>query len=206
MVTCIHLKRYNSLYNSLYFDFLFIRFKDDKPLLKVYRRDGFQFSNQRTILKLKKLLPSDRGTYKCVVENAYGKIQHSVEVEPYEQTLAAPYIIVPTSKHQYANIGDDLDVTVEVVEFGRVHFQLIHHCNQTDPITKKVVAKLKVMTTPRDIKLIGPETQRKSSDAYRYRVTFKFRELKESDFSNYSIMAGNTFGYDLNHFSILKRL
>ena len=43
------------------------------------------------------------------------------------------------------------------------------------------------------------------NDAFRHRITFMFKDLTESDFGNYSIMAGNTFGYELSQFILIER-
>ena len=182
------------------------RYKDDKPISEIRRQKGnYRLSNHKIILKIKKLLLSDGGKYRCVVENVYGKDEKLIEVEPLEKTNAAPVFVVPAILNQYVKIGSDINVTAEVVVFSTAHFQLIRHFNQTDPITQVIEKRLKIMATPRDIELIGPETNRKSSDAYRYRLTFKFNNLTESNFGTYSIMAGNTFGYAVTPFTIIKR-
>ena len=181
------------------------RLKDGKPLSEISRTGGFQYAVERTILKLEKLLPSDKGTYTCFVENAYGKVNHSVEIEPLEKALTAPHFIKRTDEYLYADVGQDLNVTVEAVVFNTAHFQLILHYNYTNATTNTTEQRLKILRTPREIKLIGPETQRESNDAYRYQLNFMFKGLEQSDFASYSIMAGNTFGYDVFQFSILER-
>lgn len=151
-------------------------------------------------------MPSDRGTYTCYIENAYGKTNHSVEIEPLEKALTAPHFIGRNDGLLlYADLGQDLNVTVEAVVFHSAHFQLILHHNYTNVTTNTTEQSLKILRTPREIKLIGPETERESNDAYRYMLNFMFKGLNQSDFASYSIMAGNTFGYDVYQFSIVER-
>ena len=126
-------------------------------------------------------------------------------VEIVEKTLPTPIFVVPAVRNQYARIGNDLNVTVEAVAFSTAHFQLIRHLNETDPNTQKTKSTLKVMTIPRVITLIGPETHRMRNDAFRHRITFMFKDLTKSDFGNYSIMAGNTFGYEISQFILIER-
>jgi len=180
-------------------------YKDDKPLSEIHRKNGFQFTKQKTILRIKELMLSDGGKYRCVVENVFGKAVKLFTVEPLEKTLSAPIFVSPVVRNQYARSGSDLNVTVDAVVFSTAHFQLLHHLNQTDPITQKTEATLKIMTIPRVITLIGPETHKKSSDAFRYRLTFMFKDMTESDFGSYSIMAGNTVGYSVTQFILIKR-
>jgi len=158
-------------------------------------------------LKLVKLLPDDRGNYTCFVENQYGSTSHSIEIEPLEKALTAPHFVGKKEKYQifYADVGEDLNVSAQAVVFVNVHFQLILHYNHTNSTSNKTEQRLKILSTPREIVLLGPETYREGNDAYRYKLNFMFKNLNESDFSNYSIMAGNTFGYDVFHFLISKR-
>lgn len=95
----------------------------------------------------------------------------------------------------YAALGQDFNISVEVVVFSSAHFQLIQHVNKT----------LRVLSTPREIHLLRPETNRVGNDVFRYRVTFNFMNLTDDDFGNYSIMAGNTFGYDVFQFELVNK-
>lgn len=119
-----------------------------------------------------------------------------------EQAHTAPYFIGKKNNEitHYVRIGQDVNVTVEVVIFHTAHFQLLlHHdvVNKTSNTTEQV---LKILSTPRDIVLVRQEANR--NDAYRYRLNFKFYNLTEEDFASYSIMAGNTFGYDVYQFQL----
>lgn len=128
-----------------------------------------------------------------------------MEIEPLEKALTAPHFIGRNDDKLYGDLGQNLNVTVEAVVFNTAHFQLILHYNYTNVTTNTTEQRLKILRTPREIKLIGPETQRESNDAYRYKLNFMFKGLNESDFASYSIMAGNTFGYDVFQFSIVER-
>lgn len=179
--------------------------KNGEPLSKLSRPSGFSFSNSCTKLKLIKLLPDDRGNYTCIITNKYGTTSHSIEVEPLEKALTAPHFIGDNDAYIYASPGEDLNVSVKAVVFHTAHFQLILHYNHTNNTSNTTEQRLKILSTRREIALLGPETFRESNDAYRYRLTFMFSNLNESDFASYSIMAGNTFGYDVYQFTILNR-
>ena len=171
----------------------------------MHRPGGFQYENHRTILKLHKILPEDRGNYTCSIQNKYGSTSHSAEIEPLEKALTAPHFIGHNDAVIYGSIGESLNVTAQAVVFNTAHFQLILHHNHTNTTTNTTEQRLTVLSTPREIHLLGPETLRESNDAYRYKLIFMFKNLNASDFAIYSIMAGNTFGYDVYQFSIERR-
>ena len=122
-----------------------------------------------------------------------------------EKPLTAPHFVGDNDAYIYAYPGQHLNVSVKAVVFHTAHFQLILHYNHTNKTSNTTEQRLKILSTPREIVLLGPETLRESNDAYRYQLTFMFNNLNETDFASYSIMAGNTFGYDVYQFTILKK-
>lgn len=112
--------------------------------------------------------------------------------------MASPYFLPKRPKiiQCYGTPGKDLDVSFEVIVFNTAHFQLLKH--ERDKSGK---SGLRIMSTPRDVTLLRLEPNRQ--DAYRYKITYKFRNLTTDDYGNYSIMSGNTFGYDVKAFTLL---
>ena len=131
----------------------------------------------------------------------------SVPIISQKVVEAAPYIITTFKNHnKYGKVGDTLNVSVDVAVFGTAHFQLIHHYTHINAMTKKVESGVKIMA-PTEAKPIGPVVLngKKIDGALRYRVIFTFKNLTEYDFGSYTIMVGNTFGYDVSEVTVIKR-
>lgn len=88
--------------------------------------------------------------------------------------------------------------------FNTAHFQLLLHYQFTNETSNVTQQGLRILSTPREISLLRPETNRAGNDAYRYQLNFKFNNLTDDDFASYSIMAGNTFGYDVYQFRLVN--
>ena len=64
--------------------FYLARFKDGKPYNANYERRAGNptFSKDGQVVNIKSILPDDKGIYMCVATNQYGKINHTIEVDP----------------------------------------------------------------------------------------------------------------------------
>ena len=156
---------------------------------------------------MKILFPEDTGTYMCVVENAFGKANYSVEVveTPSGKTIGPPPVKDIKRKFM-AMLGKDLNITLQATVSGKaISFGLIRHHNLDQSPVK---LSNEVVNIPRVLKLIGPNRKYRFSnlrDSYRYQVTFMFKDLKRVDFGFYSMAAGSpSGGYNVYVFGILE--
>lgn len=171
--------------------------KNDKPLGKRSGANGYQFSHDNQILKLAKVLPTDRGYYTCIAENRYGKMSHKMQVDAVEKKRAAPMFLDKEEKEYIGRKGENLTVQTRFLAFGNVHFQLLLDMIEYDAAENKTVTAFKILKTPRQYQLI-----KMTDAAAEYKLEFYFRNLSAADFQNYTVMAGNIIGYDVFKFYI----
>ena len=140
----------------------------------------------------------------CVVENAFGKTNYSVEVEPREICVGLPPVKNITRRF-LAMLGKELNITLQAAVSGTAHFHLIRHHNLDQSPVK---LSSEVVNIPRVMKLVGPNREYRFSnprDSYRYQVTFTLKDLKKVDFGFYSMWAGSpSGGYNVYAFGILE--
>ena len=102
------------------------------------------------------------------------------------------------------NIGDDLIVAAEVIVFGTTHFQLLQHYNETNDTNSTL--QFHILKTPRRYtKMEDDSKNNRDSAGKKHKLEYLFHNISEKDFASYSIMAGNSEGYDVYPFSIEKK-
>lgn len=180
--------------------------KNDRLIEARSNLSNFRFSFSPNFLKLsiKELRLDDAGIYKCILENKYGKIEHIMTVEIYEKMFAKP-IVSSTDKHKvfYVDYGQNLTVPIYVTAFlPNPHFQMLYVYSMTNPNTNETKLALRVLPTMRELTVLE-KGQRRGNSISHIKLDYFFNNISEQDFGNYTLMAGNKYGFDIYPFQIL---
>ncbi|XP_065649479.1 fibroblast growth factor receptor-like isoform X4 [Hydra vulgaris] len=177
--------------------------KNDK-LIEARSNLRYYFSPNFLKLSIKEVRLDDAGIYKCILENKYGKVEHVMTVEIYEKMFAKP-IVSSTDKHKvfYVDYGQNLTVPIYVTAFlPNPHFQMLYVYSMTNPNTNETKLALRVLPTMRELTVLE-KGQRRGNSISHIKLDYFFTNISEQDFGNYTLMAGNKYGYDRYPFQIL---
>uniref|UniRef100_A0A3P9D901 receptor protein-tyrosine kinase n=1 Tax=Maylandia zebra TaxID=106582 RepID=A0A3P9D901_9CICH len=96
---------------------------------KLFRRDhrigGFQVEHTGTLI-MTSLVPSDKGNYTCLVENKYGRLQHTYQLNVLERP-SRPILQQGLPANQTAAVGSDVEFVCRVFSDIQPHMQWLKH-------------------------------------------------------------------------------
>ena len=121
-----------------------------------------------------------------------------------EKLFAKP-IISSIDKHKsfYADYGQNLTVPIYVTAFlPHPHFQMLYVYNYTDSVANKTEPKLMIRNTKRVLTVLGKDQPKRNAIAW-FKLDYIFTNISKQDFGDYTLMAGNKYGYDIYPFQIL---
>nr|XP_004556197.1 fibroblast growth factor receptor 1-A isoform X1 [Maylandia zebra] len=97
---------------------------------KLFRRDhrigGFQIREHTGTLIMTSLVPSDKGNYTCLVENKYGRLQHTYQLNVLERP-SRPILQQGLPANQTAAVGSDVEFVCRVFSDIQPHMQWLKH-------------------------------------------------------------------------------
>lgn len=166
------------------------------------KKNGYTYLNNNQTLLLKAALISDTGFYTCVVQNKYGKLLHTVEIDVFETAKQAPvFVNVPNlQKRFFVAPGDNITINSTILTFGTSHFQLLYHYNESINATHSKPAVRIVDVQMSYNKLNLPDNKYGVKNLLQYH----FHNVSEKDYGMYSVMAGNIVGFDVYQFTLIK--
>uniref|UniRef100_A0A672MBI1 Fibroblast growth factor receptor n=1 Tax=Sinocyclocheilus grahami TaxID=75366 RepID=A0A672MBI1_SINGR len=162
--------------------------KNGKEFKGEQRMGGIKLRHQQWSLVMESAVPSDRGNYTCVVQNKYGTIKHTYQLDVLERSPHRPILQAGLPANQTVVVGSDVEFHCKVYSDAQPHIQWLKHIevngSQYGPKGAPYVNILKtagINTTDKELEIL-----------YLTNVSFE-------DAGQYTCLAGNSIGF--NHHS-----
>ncbi|XP_016062644.1 PREDICTED: fibroblast growth factor receptor 2 isoform X11 [Miniopterus natalensis] len=101
--------------------------KNGKEFKQEHRIGGYKVRNQHWSLIMESVVPSDKGNYTCVVENAHGSINHTYHLDVVERSPHRPILQAGLPANASTVVGGDVEFVCKVYSDAQPHIQWIKH-------------------------------------------------------------------------------
>uniref|UniRef100_A0A8C8IM19 Fibroblast growth factor receptor n=1 Tax=Oncorhynchus tshawytscha TaxID=74940 RepID=A0A8C8IM19_ONCTS len=156
--------------------------KNSRPFRQEDRMGGYKVRHQHWTLIMESVVPSDKGNYTCLVENAYGTINHTYTLDVVERSPHRPILQAGLPANTSVNVGEDARFVCKVYSDAQPHIQWLQHIqkngSRTGPDGHPYVRVLK-------------RSGINSSDVEVLTLT---NVTEEDDAGEYTCLAGNSIG------------
>uniref|UniRef100_A0A673IV46 Fibroblast growth factor receptor n=1 Tax=Sinocyclocheilus rhinocerous TaxID=307959 RepID=A0A673IV46_9TELE len=157
--------------------------KNGKPFKQEDRMGGYKLRLQHWTLIMESVVPSDKGNYTCMLENAYGSINHTYTLDVVERSPHRPILQAGLPANVTVQVGEDAKFVCKVYSDAQPHIQWLQHIVKNGshygadglPYVR-VLKTAGVNTTDKEIEVL-----------YLPNVTFE-------DAGEYTCLAGNSIG------------
>ncbi|KAL2098747.1 hypothetical protein ACEWY4_005227 [Coilia grayii] len=158
--------------------------KNGKEFKGEQRMGGIKLRHQQWSLVMESAVPSDRGNYTCVVQNKYGTITHTYQLDVLERSPHRPILQAGLPANQTVVVGSDVEFHCKVYSDAQPHIQWLKHTevngSRYGPDGVPYVNILKtagINTTDKELEVL-----------FLPNVSFE-------DAGEYTCLAGNSIGY-----------
>ncbi|XP_072313452.1 fibroblast growth factor receptor 3 isoform X7 [Eucyclogobius newberryi] len=101
--------------------------KNGKEFKGEQRMGGIKLRHQQWSLVMESAVPSDRGNYTCVVQNKYGTITHTYQLDVLERSPHRPILQAGLPANQTVPVGSDVEFHCKVYSDAQPHIQWLKH-------------------------------------------------------------------------------
>ncbi|XP_037833570.1 fibroblast growth factor receptor 3 isoform X1 [Kryptolebias marmoratus] len=101
--------------------------KNGKEFKGEQRMGGIKLRQQQWSLVMESAVPSDRGNYTCVVQNKYGTISHTYQLDVLERSPHRPILQAGLPANQTVLVGSDVEFHCKVYSDAQPHIQWLKH-------------------------------------------------------------------------------
>ncbi|XP_021494808.2 fibroblast growth factor receptor 4 [Meriones unguiculatus] len=101
--------------------------KDGQAFHGENRIGGIRLRHQHWSLVMESVVPSDRGTYTCLVENSLGSIRFSYLLDVLERSPHRPILQAGLPANTTAVVGSDVELLCKVYSDAQPHIQWLKH-------------------------------------------------------------------------------
>ncbi|XP_077207021.1 fibroblast growth factor receptor 3 isoform X2 [Paroedura picta] len=101
--------------------------KNGREFKGEHRIGGIKLRHQQWSLVMESVVPSDRGNYTCVVQNKYGRIQHTYQLDVLERSPHRPILQAGLPANQTVVVGSDVEFHCKVYSDAQPHIQWLKH-------------------------------------------------------------------------------
>ncbi|KAM4051318.1 fibroblast growth factor receptor 3 isoform 1-T1 [Anomaloglossus baeobatrachus] len=101
--------------------------KNGKEFRGEHRIGGIKLRHQQWSLVMESVVPSDKGNYTCVVENKYGTIRQTFQLDVLERSSHRPILQAGLPANKTVVIGSDVEFHCKVYSDAQPHIQWLKH-------------------------------------------------------------------------------
>ncbi|KAL2099721.1 hypothetical protein ACEWY4_004115 [Coilia grayii] len=101
--------------------------KNGKDFKRDQRIGGFKLREHMWTIIMESVVPSDKGNYTCVVENKYGSINHTYQLDVVERSPHRPILYAGLPANRTAVVGSDVEFVCKVFSDPQPHIQWLKH-------------------------------------------------------------------------------
>ncbi|KAM6931111.1 fibroblast growth factor receptor 1-A isoform 1-T1 [Xenentodon cancila] len=102
-------------------------YKNGKEFKKDHRIGGFKVRDHVWTIIMESVVPSDKGNYTCVVENQYGSINHTYQLDVVERSPHRPILQAGLPANRTVVVGSDVEFECKVFSDPQPHIQWLKH-------------------------------------------------------------------------------
>ncbi|XP_069070113.1 fibroblast growth factor receptor 1 isoform X1 [Pleurodeles waltl] len=101
--------------------------KNGKEFKPDHRIGGYKVRYQTWSIIMDSVVPSDKGNYTCLVENNYGSINHTYQLDVVERSPHRPILQAGLPANQTVPVGSNVDFVCKVYSDPQPHIQWLKH-------------------------------------------------------------------------------
>uniref|UniRef100_A0A3B1IMD3 Fibroblast growth factor receptor n=1 Tax=Astyanax mexicanus TaxID=7994 RepID=A0A3B1IMD3_ASTMX len=101
--------------------------KNGKEFKGEQRMGGIKLRHLQWSLVMESAVPSDRGNYTCVVQNKYGTITHTYQLDVLERSPHRPILQAGLPANQTVEVGSNVEFYCKVYSDAQPHIQWLKH-------------------------------------------------------------------------------
>ncbi|XP_051963969.1 fibroblast growth factor receptor 1-A-like isoform X1 [Xyrauchen texanus] len=101
--------------------------KNGKEFKRDQRIGGFKVREHMWTIIMESVVPSDKGNYTCRVENKYGSINHTYQLDVVERSPHRPILQAGLPANRTAVVGSDVEFECKVFSDPQPHIQWLKH-------------------------------------------------------------------------------
>ncbi|KAK5910010.1 hypothetical protein CesoFtcFv8_003887 [Champsocephalus esox] len=102
-------------------------YKNGREFKRDHRIRGFKVRDHVWTIIMESVVPSDKGNYTCVVENQYGSINHTYQLDVVERSPHRPILQAGLPANRTAVVGSDVEFECKVFSVPQPHIQWLKH-------------------------------------------------------------------------------
>nr|XP_033805626.1 fibroblast growth factor receptor 1 isoform X1 [Geotrypetes seraphini] len=101
--------------------------KNGKEVRPDHRIGGYKVRDQTWSIIMDSVVPSDKGNYTCLVENKYGSINHTYQLDVIERSPHRPILQAGLPANKTVLVGSNVDFVCKVYSDPQPHVQWLKH-------------------------------------------------------------------------------
>ncbi|XP_016371199.1 fibroblast growth factor receptor 1-A isoform X4 [Sinocyclocheilus rhinocerous] len=101
--------------------------KNGKEFKKDQRIGGYKVREHMWTIIMESVVPSDKGNYTCLVENKYGSINHTYQLDVVERSPHRPILQAGLPANRTVVVGSDVEFECKVFSDPQPHIQWLKH-------------------------------------------------------------------------------
>ncbi|KAK2898982.1 hypothetical protein Q8A67_010400 [Cirrhinus molitorella] len=158
--------------------------KNGKEFKKDQRIGGYKVRAHIWTIIMESVVPSDKGNYTCVVENKYGSINHTFELDVIDRSPHRPILQAGFPANRTVVVGSDVEFECKVLSHSQPHIQWLKHIEVngrrvgSDGLPYVRVLKTESLNT-----------------TFKEMGVLQINEVSLEDAGEYTCLVGNVFGF-----------